>query len=100
MIHFVRYSLVIDFNLIYVVGHLIWQEFAEILEVSENTIMSRVSAENVDKTAQTVLLDRDMCTRILAQWVNQARYNNAEKLLNIIKSFESNLSQGKLVCHI
>ncbi|XP_045158337.2 uncharacterized protein LOC123524306 [Mercenaria mercenaria] len=70
-------------------GHLTWQEFAEILEVKVSSIQARGRNENTDDAEQPEHFDRDMCARILAQWITQSRDNDGHKLLNIVQGFEA-----------
>lgn len=76
-------------------GHLSWQEFARMLPVSESSIQARGTIEKGEDADRVALLDRDMCTRILVQWINQSSDNDADKLLHIVQDYEIRASKGR-----
>lgn len=81
--------------LIVLIDHLTWQEFAEVVEVNISTIQSPGRADDAADDEQTDILDRDMCAKILAQWITQSSENDADKLMNIILKFDAKLSESK-----
>lgn len=72
---------------------LTWQEFARIVDVSESAIQARGTNEDRENSDVSSLLNKDMCARILTQWVSQSTDNDGEKLLNIVHGYEENLSK-------
>lgn len=72
------------------------------LGVNETLIQARrwreKAGEDLDDTEKArEYLDKDMCARILAQWVTQSDENDAEKLICIIKGYEMDLEKEMTV---
>jgi hypothetical protein len=79
----------------YYIDNLTWQEFAEVVGVNESTIQSRGGRKkDADDIEHSDILDKDMCAKILAQWITQSEENDADKLMNIIQEFDAQTSKG------